>query len=175
MEAQINDAESLSRIREILYGAQMEGLENLIKQVKEELTGAVKLADDGLNQKYNELNRLLGEKTSSNEKRIQLVHEAQLDLKLAIGHDLNEVRLAINESLTKLDIQVKETETRFQKLFDQNLELINQQKLYHETLVSEVKALENAKMDKEKLALLLTGLVKELLINESENHDGDRH
>ena len=152
MESQHNDIESLSRIREILFGAQIEGLENQLLLVKEEITQTIRLIDEEHQKKYNLLHELLDEKTETNKQKILQLQENLEGLKDSMSCGLD-------------------TEARFQLLIDQNLELINQNKQRHEIMENKISTIENTKLGKEILARWLTDFARELSTNDPGKHD----
>ncbi|PKP32372.1 MAG: hypothetical protein CVT99_04945 [Bacteroidetes bacterium HGW-Bacteroidetes-16] len=171
MESQHNDIESLSRIREILFGAQIEGLENQLLLVKEEITQTIRLIDEEHQKKYNLLHKLLEERTETNKQKILQLQENLEGLKDSMSRGLSEIENALNTSVNKLETQIKDTEARFQLLIDQNLELINQNKQRHEIMENKISTIENTKLGKEILARWLTDFARELSINDPGKHD----
>ena len=171
MDSQHNDIESLSRIREILFGAQIEGLENQLLLVKEEISQTIRLIDQEHQKKYNLLHELLNEKTETNNQKISQLQESLEVLKDSMSQGLSEIEKALNASVNKLETQIKDTEARFQLLIDKNLELINHNKQHHEILENKVSTIENTKLEKEILARWLTDFARELSTNDPGQYD----
>lgn len=169
MASQLNDAENLSRIREILLGSEIEEVEKRVQLVKDEISQIVQQFESDGQAKHTEIQQLVDQKVRDLEQLIELKNTDQEGKVNDVKEDIKEIRQSLEESFAKLNQQMDATSVKFHQMNTQNLQMIEDLKLKWSTQQAEIGEMKKAKMDKKRLADLMAQLSKELLTDEQDD------
>lgn len=164
MTSHLNDAENLSRIREILLGNQLEAVEDQYQLLKEEVLKAVHQVDEKNKANLTDLETSWKEKEEGFIRRDGELQKAVTELQ----NDLGSLRQAMDESYSKLNKQLIGSFEKLQLVQEQQTKELEEQKSRLLALESSVMGLNQSKLDKSTIAQLLNKLANELL---TEDHD----
>jgi hypothetical protein len=169
MASQLNDAENLSRIREILLGSEIEEVEKRVQLVKDEISQIVQQFESDGQAKHTEIQQLIDQKVRDLEQLIELKNTDQEGKVNDVKEDIKEIRQSLEESFAKLNQQMDATSVKFHQMNTQNLQMIEDLKLKWSKQQAEIGEMKKAKMDKKRLADLMAQLSKELLTDEQDD------
>ncbi len=169
MASQLNDAENLSRIREILFGDEIESVENQVRLVKDEITQIVQRLEENGEVQRAGLQKFVNEKNSELESLLEKNKAEQHEVHLKLQEELQTLQKRLTESVDGVKILIKESTDQMKQMNDHSLELI---KVLHErmdALQQKVEVLDHSKLEKEKLARLFNRLADEVLTADQDN------
>lgn len=169
MASQVSDAENLSRIREILFGSEIEGIENRVQLVKDEISQIIQQFESEGKQKNQELKRFVDDRLLALERLIEEKNLRQDTRLEGLDTELNKIRQHFDNSIDELNKQIESVKTEFQQLNNQNLQLINQLQEREVVMQKEMDLMKKAKVDKNGLADLFNRLAKDLLIVDEDD------
>lgn len=164
MTTTANDAENLSRIREILLGSQLEHFENDLLRTKEELSASMQNLESNIQQlkmqHQLDLQNLTDEfliKTTGLSDRIT-----------SAANNIQELRLAMESSFEKVTSKLEDEVAGLNKLIEKNRQLVNEQSALLTEVELKLTRLQNTTIDKKRLSAVLNQLAMELLKEEDD-------
>lgn len=157
------EGENLSRIKDILFGEDLQGIDQKFDVFKKENSSAFEKLKRDLETRFRKIDQLLGEKDKEahivQEKNVEVQETTNANLKkeisnikLEIKNEKINIENAISNNLQELTEKISNLEKTIS-------ELINNLKEEHELKIND---LNNNKIDKILLADLFTGLAENL-------------
>lgn len=157
------EEDNLSRIRDILFGEDLQGIEKQLSLFKEDSSKAFENLKDGFEDRFAKLEKLLLEKgeiaEDKQEKRIEVQSIVNNDFK----DDVSKINLNILKEKTRVEKALEDTEdklaNRIDKLEDSLKSMIEK---IMEDNNSRFNDLNVSKINKETLAEIFSGISEQL-------------
>jgi len=169
MASQLNDAENLSRIREILFGEEMESVENQVRQVKDEITQIVQRLEQNGEEQRTELQKFVNQKISDIESALETSKAEQNDTHQNLQKEVLAFQTQMVESIDRVKNLIKDSSDQMKQLNDHSLELIKTLNDRLTAVQEKVELLDKSKLDKDKLARLFNRLADDLLTADQDD------
>ncbi len=169
MASQLNDAENLSRIREILFGEEMESVENQVRLVKDEITQIVQRLEQNGQEQRTELQKFVNEKISDIESALETSKAEQNDIHQNLQKEVLAFQTQMVESIDVVKNLIKDSSDQMKQLNDHSLELIKTLNDRLTAVQEKVELIDKSKLEKEKLARLFNRLADDLLTADQDD------
>jgi len=164
MTTTANDAENLSRIREILLGSQLENFENDLLKTKEEVSASLQSLENTIqhlqDQHQLDLQNLTDELLKQTTELSGRITSA--------ANSVQELRLAMESSFERISSKLGEEVAGLKTLIEKNRQLVNEQSMMLAEVELKLTRLQNTSVDKKRLSAVLNQLAMELLKGEED-------
>ncbi len=141
----ISEVENLSRIRDILFGEDLQSIEQKIGVAKDENSFAFKNLKKELNNSIKEIGILQKDKFKELDGNLKSYNETQKSIIVEIKRDIIKIENTFNEKIKNISDKISNAESSFN-------EIIKQIKEEHNNYVN---MLSDSKIDKKVLAEIL--------------------
>jgi len=169
MASQLNDAENLSRIREILFGDEIESVENQVRLVKDEITQIVQRLEQNGQLQQAELKKFVNDKILDMEAVMEVTKTEQNQSHQNLQKELHTLRTRMEASVDEVKVLINSSSEQLKQLNDHSLELIKALNDRLTAMQERVDLLQKSKPEKETLARLFNKLADELLTADKDD------